>query len=212
MTSCQCDGIEQIFDEKSARKKLKKYIKKGPDKVTQLLIDALIKEGVNDLSLLDIGGGVGQVQFELLKNGVSEVTSVDASSGYIKVSKEEAARQGVENQITFHYGDIVEHAAELQPADIVSLVRVICCYDDMPALVESSASLANKFFAVVYPIEAWWTKLIFKTLNFFISLSSSPYRSFIHPTKAVEDILQRLGFQRIFHQTKMEWQIVVFSR
>ena len=64
-----------------------------------MLTDALRKAGVNGFSLIDIGGGVGAIQYRLLEQGISGVISVDASSGYIAVAQEEASRLGLKEKI-----------------------------------------------------------------------------------------------------------------
>ena len=56
MNCCQCQGIEEVFDKKHAAKELSRYREKGPDKTTRMLIDALKREGVQAMTLLDIGG------------------------------------------------------------------------------------------------------------------------------------------------------------
>jgi hypothetical protein len=53
--------------------------------------------------------------------------------------------------MSFQYGDFVALAPALSAADVVTLDRVICCYDDMPALVGRSAALAERLYGVVYP-------------------------------------------------------------
>ena len=65
----QCQGMETFFDNKTAVGDLKAYRKKGPSKTTRMLIDALKAQGVEDMTLLDIGGGVGAIQHELLNSG-----------------------------------------------------------------------------------------------------------------------------------------------
>ena len=67
MSCCQCQGIETQFDRKSVAKDLEHYRKKGPNKTTNMLIEALKAEGIEEMVLLDIGGGVGAIQHELLK-------------------------------------------------------------------------------------------------------------------------------------------------
>ena len=79
MKCCQCPGIEAYFDQKEAAKDLKRYRKKGPDKTTGMLIDALKAEGIKGMMLLDIGEGVGTIQHELLNVGASSCINVEAS-------------------------------------------------------------------------------------------------------------------------------------
>lgn len=82
MNCCQCNGIEDLFNEKLVSDELAEYRVKGPKKTTRMLIDALKSEGVQGLTLLDIGGGVGAVQQQLIEAGVHEATDVDAAKAY----------------------------------------------------------------------------------------------------------------------------------
>ena len=41
MSCAQCEGIESQFDRGEARKKLRQFRRRGPDKTTRLLIEAL---------------------------------------------------------------------------------------------------------------------------------------------------------------------------
>lgn len=143
MQCSQCQGIETTFDRKLADKYLKQYRQKGPAATTRLLLDGLKAEGVEGLTLLDIGGGVGAIPNELLRAGVSDASDVDASAAFIAAAKEEAALQSHADRIRFYYGDFVSIAPEIPPADIVTLDRVICCYHDMDALVGLSSARAQ---------------------------------------------------------------------
>ncbi len=69
MSCAQCQGIERMFDRRAAERELRQYRAAGPGGTTRLLIDALKAEGVAGLTLLDIGGGVGAIQHELLRAG-----------------------------------------------------------------------------------------------------------------------------------------------
>ena len=94
MSCRKCTSIEEHFDQNYVTKELQQYRNEGPEMTTQVLIDALLAEGVSDMIHLDIGGGVGAIQHELLRAGVSSCISVEASSAYVKAAKEEAQRQG----------------------------------------------------------------------------------------------------------------------
>ena len=75
MKCCQCQGIESQFNGKQAAKELNSYRRRGPRKSTRMLIEALGAEGVNGMTPLDIGGGVGTIQHGLLGTGVSSSTN-----------------------------------------------------------------------------------------------------------------------------------------
>ncbi len=104
MNCCQCQGIEDLFNDKLVSKELAAYQAKGPDKTTCMLTDALKAEGVQGLNLLDIGGGVGSVQHELLKAGANQSTDVDASQSYLRAAREEADRRGIADRVQYQHG------------------------------------------------------------------------------------------------------------
>lgn len=212
MDGCQCQGIECQFDRQRVHKKLITYREKGPDDTTRMLLDALKSEDVQGATLLDIGGGVGVIQHELLKAGVRSASSAEASAASIELAKEEAARQGHTARITFYHGDFAELAPTLLAADIVTLDRVICCYHDMPSLVRLSASRAQWLYGVVYPRDTWWVKLVTAAQNAGYWLQRNPFRLFVHPTQEVDALIRQHGLHPCFEQWTRIWQIVVYQK
>jgi magnesium-protoporphyrin O-methyltransferase len=212
MTNCQCQGIEIEFNQREAAQKLADYRKRGSAGTTRLLIEALQTLGVKDRTLLDVGGGIGVIQLELLKAGARSAVSVDASTAYVQAGQEEARRQGLHDRIEVHHGDFVALASGIAPADIVTLDRVICCYHDMPGLVGHAAEHARQALALVCPLDAWWVRIGLALENLFQRLKGSPFRAFVHPTAAVETILHAQGLQRRSYRRSGVWQIAVFAR
>ena len=211
MDSCQCQGLERET-KKWALEDLALYQKGKPAKTTPLLINALVSQGVETLTLLDIGGGIGAVQIELLRSGATAATSVEASSAYIQVAREEAARAAMEDRITYVHGDFVSLAASIPEADIVTLDRVICCYDDVEALVSLSASKARRLYGVVYPRSTWWVRLPLFIENMGYRLRRSPFRAFVHSSQLVESLISNAGLSPVYQQNTFVWQIVVYQR
>jgi len=212
MVCCQCQGIENMFDKKAAKRALKRYLKKGPSKTTGMLLKALHKTEVKGLDFLDIGGGIGAIQYDLIKAGASNGTSIEASPAYIDLVKEEIHKNNLAEIIDFKHGDFTAIASDVDSADIVTLDKVICCYDDMSELVRLSSTLSQKIYAIIYPRDVWWTKLALPFINFYPIIKRSPFRVFIHPTKKVEDIIFRNGLKRDYYDTTLFWQVAIFSK
>ena len=212
MSCCQCQGIENMFDKKAAKRQLKRYLKKGPSKTTSMLLDAIHKKGVQGLDFLDIGGGIGAIQHDLIKAGASGGTSIEASSAYIDVVKDEILQNGLVETVSFKHGDFTTMASNVDSADIVTLDKVICCYDDMSDLVGLSSKLARKIYAVIYPREVWWTKLAFLMMNFYTRIKGSSFQTFIHPTQKVEEIIFGNGLKRNYYATTLIWQVAIFTK
>lgn len=208
----QCEGIELMFDEENADNDLRVYRAEGPDETTAWLLDDLKARGVERQTLLDIGGGVGMIQHELLKAGAASAVHVDASSAYIDAAKREAKRRKLGERIAWHFGNFVDLARELEPADIVTLDKVICCYDDMPRLVRSSARLAKRHYAIVVPRDKWWFRAAVRVMNLFQAVTRNPYRMFVHRHQAIEAIIAKAGLKRSFSRHNFMWQVLVYSR
>ncbi len=213
MSCCgNCQGFESEFDEKTAASDLRRYHRKGPLPGTRILLQALRREGIGGMTLLDIGGGVGTIHHELLDSGVSSATHVDASTAYLASAREEAGRRGHEGNVRLLHGDFVELAPELPAADIVTLDRVICCYPDMEQLVGLSAARARRLYGLVYPRDTWWMRLAFPLPNLYFRARRCPFRIYLHPPEAVDEVIRGEGLERVFCRDTLIWQIGVYKR
>lgn len=211
MSCKQCCGIEEEFDADVAADDLADYQRHGPSHETALLLEELTRQGVAGQTLLDIGGGVGAIQLELLAAGLDSAVDVDASSAYLQIAREEATRRGYAGRISYLHGDFVALANGLETADIVTLDRVICCYDEMAALVAASARKAGKFYGLVYPRDVWWARLFMRAFNVWSRWRKRNFRIFIHSTSEVEKILSGLGLRKTFEEKSLIWQVALFS-
>src|SRR5437899_12548363 len=94
MTCCSASACESQFDRKRAARELKDYRAHGPQPTGRAMIHLLRRAGVDGSTLLDIGGGIGAIQYDLLECGAREVTAVDASSASQRAARAEPARPG----------------------------------------------------------------------------------------------------------------------
>jgi 2-polyprenyl-3-methyl-5-hydroxy-6-metoxy-1,4-benzoquinol methylase len=207
-----CEGADDLFNAAQAASDLNAYHKNGPASSTRRLLDAITAADVQGLILLDIGGGVGAIQHELIKAGVEKVISVDASAAYLETSRKEAERRAYAGRASYYHGDFVQLAEEISPADIVTLDRVVCCYPDMPSLVRLSAARAKRVYALVFPCERWWIKAGIAVINFVQHLRRHPYRFFVHPTADIDSIARENGLSLDFHHRGIIWQVMVYRR
>jgi hypothetical protein len=205
-------AFDHQFDARHAARKLRAYRQNGPVDLTRALIDALAAGGIDGCTVLDIGGGVGAVHHELLRSGAAAAVDVDASHAYTSAAREEADRQGHADRVRYLTGDFVALADAVEPADLVALDRVICCYPDMAALVGRSASLARRRYGLVYPRDSWIGRVGTALENAWFRLSRSPFRVYIHRAAEVDAILAAHGFVKRLHRTTLAWQLAVYER
>ena len=212
MTCCDAPAWANQFDRKTALRDLRDYRKHGPATTTQALIDALKRAGVERSTVLDIGGGVGAIQLELLKAGAREATSVDVSAPYLAAAREEATRQGLSGRITFQIGDFVDLAPRIPAADVVTLDRVVCCYARMEPLVRLSAERCRCLYGLVYPRDHWLERSVVAVENAFRGVWRNPFRSFVHSVDAMDALIRSLGFTLRTKVRTFAWEVVVYKK
>ena len=210
---CNCCEMEDnTFGEDEAKANLKDYRKRGPAKQTKLILEAVRSLGLQDAALLDVGGGIGAIHHELLKDMASEAMHVDASSAYLKIANEEAQRQGHSERVKFIHADFTDVADELPQADVVTLDRVVCCYPDFRSLLKAAASKSRKAIALTYPRETWWLKMGIAVANFFQKLRKDPFRGFVHPVVEMDALLNGEGLRRVYTRRLFVWEMSLYRR
>lgn len=212
MSCSQCIGIENEFDKKHAAGELRRYQRNGPRPTTLALIDQVASLGVDGRTVIDIRGGVGAAHFGLLAAGARAATDVDASSEYLRTAREEAARRGLGDRITHHHGNFIDLAADIPAADIVTLDRVICCYDDAKALLESAAQRAKSVLGLVHPRDTPLSRFLNRLLNLMQAVQGTDYRSFVHPQEQIDSVVQSKGFENRSRVKRGFWQVSVYAR
>ena len=210
---CNCCEMENnTFGEDEAKANLKDYRRKGPANQTKLILEAVRSLGLKNAALLDVGGGIGAIHHELLKDVASEATHVDASSAYLKIANEEAQRQGHSERVKFIHADFTDVADELPQADVVTLDRVVCCYPDFRSLLKAASSKSRTAIALTYPRETWWLKMGMAVANFFQKLRNDPFRGFVHPVAEMEALLNGEGLKRMSTRKLFVWEMSLYRR
>ena len=207
---CSCRGNE--FGEATAKRDLRAYRKNGPGTTTRWLIEGLEAGGVEGLTVLDIGAGVGAVHQQLLADGAASAIDVDGSAAFVAAARTEALLRGTIERIRYEVGDFVELAPAIDDSDVVALDRVICCYPDMAALVRLSVAKARRRYGLVYPRDTWWIRGGAAVLNGVSHLFRQPTTAYVHRTTEVDAIVRAAGFAPRLSRSGMFWQVVVYER
>ncbi|MGA7098367.1 MAG: SAM-dependent methyltransferase, partial [Acidimicrobiia bacterium] len=71
------------------------------------LVDYLDANDLTGLTVLEVGGGIGAIQIELLRRGAASATNVELSPGYEKVAETLSEEEGLSDRITRDVGDFV---------------------------------------------------------------------------------------------------------
>ena len=176
------------------------------------MVEYLVSRDVQGADVLEVGGGVGAIQLELLKAGAASTVGVELSSGYEEAAQRLAEEEGFEDRITRRLGDFVEHQHEFEPADIVVMNRVVCCYPWMERMIEAAVGKAGRYLALTFPREKWWMKWGTRLVNRFMGFRKCEFRAFIHPVAEIESVATSAGFVVRHTDNNLAWQALVFER
>jgi SAM-dependent methyltransferase len=212
MSTCCGRGYERFFGARTARRDARRYRRRGLDDTGQRLVDELAARGLAEATVLEVGGGVGAVDLELLERGAERATIVELSHGYDEEALALARESGLEARIERRHGDFVETEASLEAADVVLLHRVVCCYPDPEQLVGAAARHARKQLALSFPRDTWWLRLGFRLANVWCRLIGG-IEAFVHPPALVVEIAERSGMTTVLHERSGRiWRVAVFER
>jgi len=210
--ACGCDEFAEVFDRRTADSDRRRYRRAGPDRTTRQLLELLRARGVEGASILDVGGGIGVVDHELLTTGASRAVLVDASAASVAAAGDEARDRGTADRLEILRGDFVVRSAEFEPADIVTLDRVICCYPDVEGLVGLSAARARRLYGIVLPRDRRLARIAIGLTNAWFRLRGKAYRAFVHPNAVVDALAAASGLRLAAESGTFIWRVALFER
>jgi magnesium-protoporphyrin O-methyltransferase len=209
---CTPKGYRQIFSERSARAQARSYRRKGLDETSKRIMARLRERGVEGLTLLEVGGGIGAIQIELLKAGLSSAVSVELTPTYEQTAAELLHESGFEDRVQRKVMDFVDAGAEIEAADIVVMNRVICCYPDLPRLAGEAADHARGLLVMSFPKERWWTRFIVWMSNAGMSVTRREFRIFLHPMAQILATAKQHGLSLAGDRPGLFWQVIELER
>ena len=181
MTSCcRARSCERFFKPSVARRSLETYRKKGLDGSEREMVASISQEARAGARVLEIGGGIGRIQAELLEAGAEQGEVVELVSAYAPYARELAREKGLEERTSFRIVDILEQPEAVKSADVVVLNRVVCCSPDGVALAGAAGRLTRHTLVLSFPRDALWVRAGIKMLNVGLWLSRNPFRVFVH--------------------------------
>ncbi|MFP4553122.1 MAG: SAM-dependent methyltransferase [Actinomycetota bacterium] len=208
---CNPSGYRDFFDEKEARRSLRRYEKKGLHKLTRSFVDYLITRGMEGRTVLEGGGGIGAIQIELLDAGADSAVNVELSGEYERVAADLLERRGLSDRVRRLVGDFTDLAPDLKADDVV-LNRVICCYPYVDRLMSAALASSRRFVAATFPRDRLLAKLAVGVANTYCKLRRIDFRSFVHSTDRIEAAAASEGFEVVFRTRTLVWEAVVFER
>lgn len=213
MASC-CDprGYSRLFNDRFARRRAARYRKRGLDKVARRMVEVLEVQGVAGATVLEVGGGVGELHVELLRRGASRATNLELSLGYEAEAQRLLAEAGLAGRVDRRILDIAAQPDDVEPADVVILNRVVCCYPDYAKLLGAVAERTQRQLVFSHPPRNVVSKSIVATQNLFFRALRRDFRVFAHPPQAMRTVLTEHGLRLTPARGAGIWQVTAAER
>ena len=213
MAGC-CDprGCDQVFDARTARRRADRYRRHGLDAAGRAVVELVTRGGVRGATVLEIGGGAGEVQLELLARGAASTTNLELSAGYEEAAAALIEEAGVRGRVDRRLVDIATDPDAVPPADVVVLHRVVCCYPDVERLLGAAARHARRLLVFSHPPRNAVTRSVLATENLVLRATGREYRAFAHPPAAMLAVLARHGLTPRSAHHGWVWQVVAVGR
>lgn len=209
---CQPGDYDKVFDEKHARSRAREYARRGLTGDALRIVDFVRDRLPAGYSVLEIGGGVGEIQLELLKNGAARALNVEFATKYETVAGDLIRERGLGDRVERRLGDFVRVAASVPAADLVVMNRVVCCYTDPDALVGAAADHARRLLVLTIPIDRWWIRIGIAMGNAVLALRRNTFRGHVHPTHVVVTAAERRGLRVARQRRGLVWQLIALER
>jgi magnesium-protoporphyrin O-methyltransferase len=164
---------------------LRRYRRKGLDALEQQMLASAGADGLAGARILEIGGGIGALQAELLAAGAEHGEIVELVAAYEPYAHELARDKGFEDRVTFQVADVLEEPGSVEPADVVVLNRVVCCSPDGVALAGVAARLARRTLVLSFPRDRVLVRIGLRLVNGSMRVLGRSFRVFAHPRSSL---------------------------
>lgn len=209
---CNARGCDGFFSARMARRAAERYRKKGVDKTARRMVAFLEEHGIEGATILEIGGGVGEVQLELLKRGAARTLNLELSPGYDEEATRLLREAGVEGLVERRLHDVATDPDGVEPADVVVLHRVVCCYPDYEQLLGAAADHARRLLVFSYPPRNVLSRFLLGAQNLLFRLQRNEFRTFAHPPARMLAVVEERGLLHAYGHHPLVWQLDGFER
>lgn len=207
---CRAAVCEEIFGPRSARKTLQHYRKKGLGNIERQMLASIPTEDLAHASVLEIGGGIGAFQAEVIAKGADHGEIVELIAAYEPFARELVREKGLESRSRFRVADILEQPASVTSATIVVLNRVVCCSPDGVRLAELAAHLAERVLILSFPRDRFVVRTGGAIVNTAQRLFRRSFRVFLHPKASLMSAAHSSGLRLAGHGQTFAWEFMAF--
>jgi len=211
-SSCDPLGCDEFFRDGFARRRAERYRRRGLDPTAARMFRFLEQRGITGASVLEIGGGVGEIHLELLRRGAARAVNLELSPAYDAEAESLLREAGLQGRARRRLLDIAVHPGDVEPADVVVLNRVVCCYPHYQRLLVAAADHARRLLVFSYPSPNAVARSVLGAENLTFRLRRMRFRTFAHPPARMLAVLRDAGMRPSVIHRGMAWQVAAAER
>ena len=176
------------------------------------MVASVPPEALDGSRVLEIGGGIGALQVELLEAGAASGEIVELVPSYEPYALELAREKGVAERLSYRVADILDEPNAVEPADVVVLNRVVCCSPDGLELTAAAAQLARRALVLSYPRDAARVRLGIRVLNAGQWALRRSFRAFVHSPDGLRAAAEKHGLRVTDTGRSAFWEFTTLQR
>ncbi|WP_460627450.1 methyltransferase domain-containing protein [Intrasporangium mesophilum] len=211
MSCCEPGRYDRMFGTGFSRHLARRYRRRGLDRTAARMVEFLTSHGVEGASVLEIGGGVGDIQLELLRRGAARATSLELAGSYDADAAALADEAGMTERISRRRVDLASSPEAVEAHDIVVLHRVVCCYPDYERLLGAAADHAQRLLVFSHPPRNVLSRSLTSVQNQFFRLRGMTFRTYVHDPAAMRGVAGRGNLAVSYSHRGAAWHIVGLS-
>jgi magnesium-protoporphyrin O-methyltransferase len=212
MSCCEPGRYDRMFGSGFSRHLARRYRRRGLDRTAARMVEFLSSHGVEGASVLEIGGGVGDIQLELLRRGAARATSLELAGSYDADAAALAAEAGMTDRISRRHVDLASSPEAVEAHDIVVLHRVVCCYPDYERLLGAAADHARRLLVFSHPPRNVLSRTLTSVQNQFFRLRGMTFRTYVHDPSAMRGVAAQGDLAVSYSHRGAAWHIVGLTR
>jgi hypothetical protein len=206
---CCARDYEKVFGRKTADRDARRFRQHGLRGSARTLAE--LAGDVHGATVLEVGGGVGAIEIDLLERGAASATNVELAATYEDAALVLLAERGLTDRVERRIGDFVTEALAIPAHDVVVMHRVVCCYPDVNALVGAGADRARRRMVLTYPQERRLIRVVLATVNAVMRLTGSTFQVYVHPFDRIVAAASAHGLGLVERRRGTVWETAAFA-
>ena len=201
-----------MFGARFAKRMAARYRKRGLSPTARAIVDLVTQGGVQGATVLEVGGGRRRDPARAAAPRCGVRDEPRALAGYEPEAAALIEDAGLGGRVHRRLVDIATDPAAVEPADVVVLHRVVCCYPDVGKLLGAAGDHARKQLVFSHPPRNAVSRAVVATQNLMLRAGGRDFRTFAHSPDAMLAVLAEHGLRlRAAHRGRV-WQVAAVSR